>query len=559
MQQSPPDIDGSVQQAHVDGDAWQPVDASLSLLGWCGATLTALVLLCLALVNTPLWRASGLPTRVCPAELSASASLNLDLLHHRMLAKLHAAPAQPVVVGVVGGSVSRGGGGGANATYAAQFVDFLNSAYPTADPTTQPHREVNRALSGSSSSAVTLCQETHFAGVGHLDLLLVEYAVNDVIRPYARVGPSELNLHSSANIERIIRYWQMRGTAVWLVEVPWKVGTPEGVRSQGNLFTPIAEYYGVPVIDAAGLFSSTPHNRYWRELFTDIVHPKPQASALTTALMVRELRFHESLLQKAREAELGLGAQPNGALLVPHGPHSRSAQQVEARLPSRKDDVHSSIADAEVYPWHGLDVHEAAWSSPLMLCVRYEAELRPPALPGVALDGSGSSCYYGDFGTVGVGMHKLYMRNSSSSGWGYGPNPDRLPNERGFKVGFFTRTVGADLVFELGNVRRMVGVLYLDTWAPCGAVALWLTYRSPLDDAERRWPVLPVQLNCTSDTTASTSRVFVLQHVDQLRDSLHLSANATLPMQLHVLNLSHEDARNQTRATFFMIYGYSVD
>ena len=551
--------DTSIGEEEADRDVSQSIDASLSLLGWCGAGLTALVLIWLALNSSPYWAATELPI-CCPSAMSVSASVNIALLHHQVLRKLHSTPAQPLTIGVVGGSVSRGGGGGANATYAAQFVDYLNSAYPVATNTSKPqlHALVNRALSGSSSSAVTLCQETHFGGVGHVDLLLFEYAVNDPIAPYRRVPSDELNMHSSANIERIIRFWLMRGTAVWLIEVPGRVGLPDGVRNQGNLFSPIAEYYGVPNIDSSGLYTPIPHNRYWKELFVDQVHPKQQTSALTTALMVRELRFHERILQKAKVAKLGFGVR-NGALLVPNGPHSRSALQAEARLPSSKDDVRPSVMDAEVYPWHGLDVHEAARSSPLMLCVHYETELRAPALAGLVLDDYHGKCYYNDYGTAGVKMNKLYMRNTSSAHWDYGPNPDRLPTELGFKVGFFTKTVNASLAFDLGNVRRLVGLLHLDTWAPCGAAALWLTYRSPSNDTEQRWPTQPVVLNCTSDTKASTSKVFVIQHVDALRDSLRLTANETLPMQLHVLNLYHEDARNQSRATFFMMYGYIVD
>ena len=105
----------------------------------------------------------------------------------------------------------------------------------------------------------------------------------------------------------------------------------------------------------------------------------------------------------------------------------------------------------------------------------------------------------------------------------------------------------------------MVGLLHLDTWAPCSSVEVWLTYRSPHNGTEQRWPAQPVVINCTTDTKASTSKMHVIQHVQQLRDSLGLADKDRLPMQLHVLNLPHEDARNQTRAHFFMLYGYLVD
>ena len=61
------------------------------------------------------------------------------------------------------------------------------------------------------------------------------------------------------------------------------------------------------------------------------MHPKQQSSALTTALTVRELQFHERILLKAEAAKLGRGVGPSGALLVPNGPHSRSATAAEAR------------------------------------------------------------------------------------------------------------------------------------------------------------------------------------------------------------------------------------
>ena len=558
VQLSAPEANGSARQSQVDGDVAQSVDASLSLLGWCGAVVTTVLLVCLALLSAPRWLSTALPTRACPAELSASASYNLGLLHHSVLPKLHAVPAQPLIVAVVGGSVSWGGGGGSNASYAAQFVDWLNAAYPTAHPTATPHLLVNRALPGSSSSAVTLCQEQQFSGVGHVDLLLLEYTVNDGPVPYARVPADELNIHGSANIERIIRYWQLRDTAVWLVELPGRVGQREGVRNLGSLFTAVGEYYGVPVVDASLLYSPTPFNRYWKELFTDSVHPKQQASALTTALMVRELRFHESIAQKAEGAELGRGALPNGALLIPHGPHSRSAQQAEARLPANMSDLHPSVENAEVWPWHGLDVQEAAWSSAHMLCLRYETQLRPPFIPGLSMDDYHGSCYFSQYGSSV--KHRKHMRSISTAQWEYGLNPDRPFRETGYKAGFYTYAVGASLVMELGNVRRMVGLLHLDTWAPCGAAAVWLSYRAPNNSkAEQRWPPQPAVINCTSDIQASISKVSVIQHVQRLRDSLNLAANASLPMRLHVQNLPHEDERNQTRATFFILYGYVVD
>ena len=566
VSQTAAEADDSQPQSAAPADdmsaEWQAVDATVSLLCWCGALLTAALLAWLALSSASLLASPSLEQqamRSCPAEQSLSASLNVQLLHHGLLRKLHSTPAQPVLVGVVGGSVSWGRGGGPQATYAAQFVDWLNEAYPTANTSKpKPHWLNNRALAGSSSSAVTLCQQQQF-GEQHVDLLLIEFAVNDGGIPYQRVRPSELNLHSSANIERIIRYWQLRGTAVWLIEIPGGIGGRYSVLGQGNLFSPIAEYYGVPIIDAAGLFVPTPHNRYWRELFQDSVHPKPESSALTTALMVRELRFHEHILQKAVDAALGRGELPNGALLVVDGPHSRSAEAAEALLPTEAQNVHPGLGQTEVHPWHGLDVHEAAWSSPLRLCVQYEAELRAQVVSGLVLDDYHGRCYFSDYGSSVLDRNRLRMRNTSSAGWDYGLDPDVIRTP-GNKVGFRTRTPNVSLTFELGNVRRMVGMLHLDTWAPCGDADVWLTYRSPHNGSEMRWPAQPNVVHCTSATaTASVAKVSVIQHVDELRDSLRLPANASLPMQLHVLNLPHEDPRNQTRATFFIVYGLVVD
>ncbi len=544
-------------------DEWQSVDASVSLLCWCGALLTAALLAWLALSSaqpaSPSMEEQAM--RTCSSEQSVSASLNIALLHRGFLRKLHASPVQPVVVGVVGGSVSWGRGGGPDATYAAQFVDFLNSAYPVQDNSSKPKRHtlLNRAQPGASSSAVTLCQEQQFGGQ-HIDLLLIEFAVNDGGIPYQRVQSNELNLHSSANIERIIRFWQLRGTAVWLIEIPGGINSRYSVLGQGNLFSPVAEYYGVPVVDASGLFGPTPFNRYWKELFLDSVHPRQQTSALTTALMVRELRFQEGVLQKAESAQLGRGVLPNGALLVSNGPHARSAQAAEALLPTVKDDVHPSYDHTEVYPWHGLDVHESAWSSPLMLCVRYEAVLRAQMVPGLGLDDYRGKCYFSNYGASGFDKRRLLMRNTSSVGWQYGHDPDNIVTP-GNKVGFHTHTPNVTLTFDLGkNVRRMVGLLHLDSSWPCGNADVWLTYRSPHNHTEMRWPAERNSVHCTTKREpGSTSSVHIIQHVQQLRDSLGLSDKDKLPMQLHVLNLPHEDARNQTRATFFIVYGYVVD
>ena len=569
VSQTAAEADDSQPQSAAPADdmsaEWQAVDATVSLLCWCGALLTAALLAWLALsgaLTHTSWPWQEQAMHSCSAEQSLSASLNVQLLHEGFLRKLLATPAQPVVVGVVGGSVSWGRGGGPQATYAAQFVDWLNTAYPTASTTAgkpQPHSLVNRAQPGASSSAVTLCLEQQF-GEQHVDLLLIEFAVNDGGIPYQRVRPSELNLHSSANIERIIRYWQLRGTAVWLIEIPGGIGTRYSVLGQGNLFTPVAEYYGVSVVDSSGLFGPTPYNRYWRELFQDSVHPKPESSALLTALMVRELRFHERVLRKAEDAALGRGELPNGALLVRSGPHSRSAEAAEALLPTVAQDVHPSYDRTEVYPWHGLDVHEAAWSSPLRLCVQYEAELRPPMLPGLVLDDYRGKCYFSDYGASAPDERRLRMRNTSSAGWRYGLDPDTVRSP-GNKVGFHTHAPNAALTFDLGrNVRRMVGLLHLDSSWPCGDADVWLTYRSPHNGSEMRWPAERDTVHCTSDRApGSTSSVHVIQHVQQLRDSLRLPANASLPMQLHVLNLPHEDERNQTRATFFIVYGLVVD
>ncbi len=140
--------------------------------------------------------------------------------------------------------------------------------------------------------------------------------------PYVRVPPNEVNIaFGSANIERIIRYWQLRGTAVWLIEIPGGRVGHEGGRAQpqGSLFSPSGRVLrrARSWTSAVLVLAHCRSNRYWRELFVDSVHPRQPASALTTALMVRELRFQERILAKAEGAELGRGVLPNGALLVP--------------------------------------------------------------------------------------------------------------------------------------------------------------------------------------------------------------------------------------------------
>ncbi len=90
----------------------------------------------------------------------------------------------------------------------------------------------------------------------------------------------------------------------------------------------------------------------------------------------------------------------------------------------------------EVWPWHGLDVHEAAWSSPLMLCVRYEAVLRAPMVSGLTLDDYHGRCYFSDYGRASSKL-KLRMANTSSVGWQYGFDPDSVMTP-GNKVGYWT-------------------------------------------------------------------------------------------------------------------------
>ncbi|KXZ42501.1 hypothetical protein GPECTOR_141g699 [Gonium pectorale] len=153
---------------------------------------------------------------------------------------------EPVVIGVLGGSITAGQGvGGPINTYVAFLERWLNSALPPFKPDSLP------CPTGTQSSYVAACVEQHLPTVLP-DLVLVEFAVNDLPKP-----SSDFKDPGRRAFERLLRkllQLPSRPAVVLVNMYAHNVVAPNGNgccnfwNNAERDFLELGLYYGVPSI-----------------------------------------------------------------------------------------------------------------------------------------------------------------------------------------------------------------------------------------------------------------------------------------------------------------------
>ncbi|KAH7097127.1 hypothetical protein BKA62DRAFT_774527 [Auriculariales sp. MPI-PUGE-AT-0066] len=246
----------------------------------------------------------------------------------RVLAK--AARGEPIVFGILGGSVSRGHGCNNCVPFHRQIFDWINTTYPHAG-----HRYTDGSVGARGTNYFKFCHVEHLPS--DADLVVLEHAVND--------NAAE---DSARNMESIVRavLQYKNAPAVLLVE---SFHLLVNVTQGGDSHLPVAEYYDVPVINlrSALLPIMMRRPKAVDEFFSigagprrDQVHPNARGHAIlaqfATSYLARqkclienphrvvrptEPMFIDGLGDETDETGLGMLDVPRLTLMSPWSPH----------------------------------------------------------------------------------------------------------------------------------------------------------------------------------------------------------------------------------------------
>ncbi|GAA3408188.1 GDSL-type esterase/lipase family protein [Paenibacillus hodogayensis] len=198
---------------------------------------------------------------------------------------------QPVTVAFIGGSVTAGAGASdaSHSSYRAWTCRYLERSFPKT-----AFRFVNAAIGGTDSVYGAFRIKEHVFKDGPVDLLFVEYAVNDAGNRTESVRAMEGIVRQAKRINPKIGI-----CFLYLANKPGIKQFSANGKGQLNIFhhEEVADYYRIPSVHIAGeIYRMIESGKLeWEQLSGDEVHPNDYGYSLYG-------RFMEHFLEEALQA-----------------------------------------------------------------------------------------------------------------------------------------------------------------------------------------------------------------------------------------------------------------
>ncbi|GJN93310.1 hypothetical protein Rhopal_006357-T1 [Rhodotorula paludigena] len=455
---------------------------------------------------------------------------NVQLLQTQFAQPLRRGDA--IRIGIVGGSVSQ-----MPDNYGTHLVSWLNRNWP---PREGQHEVVNMAIAASESGATSTCLDTFFAPYARprqppIDLLLVEFAYNDNALLPGEEGVVGFQVNRRANYERILRTALEWPTPVIVVEI---AALERDVPPQRNSFAnscgrdhaEVAEHYAVPIVDWARFLYTYPAIDNVTEIFKDEgLHPNWHGHNLLAGVVLREMLYH---MQLGNDTAILAKGDSGPSWPVRHAGNYHGLGRL-APVTIRDDEL-DKLASLPRPRWQ-------LGSSAPWQCVSSQIKHTVDALNASVVSSDG--WFYGTDQSDGGG------RRFSRPGY-----TTTLPSDETGNV-----STGAHLVFDVGNERSPVALLYRRSWHASADALVWIDEDpdATIGAEERRSPRCPPQPARLAGTWSTPSTQMVLEEVCSGPTGWSAGqAREGGKSYLHILTV--QPLSGDQSATYFKSYGYAV-